>query len=695
MSLGNLFLVLVVSGVCAGSTVDSHTVTPIQKVLELLTSMANKSEAAKHEEEKKFASFSQWCKDQAQSKTGEISAANERIEMLEADIQEAVSRIRGLNDRVHELDEDGSRWHSDQKSTAAVREKEAADFRATVQDYSETLDALDRAIEVLKNQNLDRSQADSALVQLTKLPIVPIATKKALSAFLQQAQREEPDAQLFIKAPEANAYEFQSGGIVDMLEKLKDDFATKKSALEEEELNAQHNFELIAQQLADNIENAEHEVSKKKVASSETAQRKAESEGNLAQVTSDRDEDQKYLNDMNALCKVKTDDYESRSKLRTEEIAAIRKAVEIISGQSVAGAGEQHLPALLQQKRRKSSLAQTFRRQPQTDELLQARIASFLSDRAKGINSKLLSLVSQRVASDPFNKVKKMIKDLIVKLMEETTAETEHKGWCDAELATNKQKRDSLTEDVNKMTAQVEELNSEITRLAQDIANLGAELGELAAQAAEAAKERADNKATNEKTIAEAKEAQAAVAQAIQVLKDYYAKSAEATSLIQQEPAAEEAVEESAATVPAGDAPETWAKPYKGLIPEGGSVVDILEVVLSDFARLEAETTTEEASEQAQYEKFMFETEKDKALKENEQGHKQNRKTDKESALHSTQEELGTTQEQLDAALGYYEKLKPSCVDSGVTYEERVRRRQEEIQSLQDALKILSGEDLA
>jgi len=48
----------------------------------------------------------------------------------------------------------------------------------------------------------------------------------------------------------------------------------------------------------------------------------------------------------------------------------------------------------------------------------------------------LLSLVSQRVAADPFTKVKKMIKDLISKLMEESTSETEHKGWCDTELTT-------------------------------------------------------------------------------------------------------------------------------------------------------------------------------------------------------------------------------------------------------------------
>ena len=43
----------------------------------------------------------------------------------------------------------------------------------------------------------------------------------------------------------------------------------------------------------------------------------------------------------------------------------------------------------------------------------------------------------------------------------------------------------------------------------------------------------------------------------------------------------------------------------------------------------------------------------------------------------------------------YFEKLKPDCVNANVSYEDRVARRKEEIASLQEALKILNGEDIA
>merc|ERR1719433_671845 len=273
-----------------------------------------------------------------------------------------------------------------------------------------------------------------------------------------------------------------------------------------------------------------------------------------------------------------------------------------------------------------------------------------------------------------------MIKDLIFKLMEEATAETEHKGWCDTELATNKQTRDLKTEQVDKLTGEVEDLTSLIAQLTQEVADLSADVQELTAAMAQASADREASSQRNDQTIKEAKEAQAALTQAMAILKDFYAKSADATVLAQQSP-----VE---------DAPETFSSPYKGLLPEGNNVVAFLEVILADFARLESETSTSEATEVDEYKKYMFESEKDKALKENEISHKDTRRMEKESDLHSANEELQATQDQLDKAVAYYEKLKPTCVDSGITYEERVKRREEEIQSLQEALKILAGTDV-
>jgi len=201
-------------------------------------------------------------------------------------------------------------------------------------------------------------------------------------------------------------------------------------------------------------------------------------------------------------------------------------------------------------------------------------------------------------------------------------------------------------------------------------------VAELDAAMAKATKLRQEEKATNTDTIADADAAQTAVAQALTVLKEFYAKAGDATAFVQEEP-------------------EIFDKPYKGMGAESGGVVGMLEVIESDFARLESETKASEATAQKEYDEFMTESKVDKSAKSSDIEHKTAKKQDQEQALTTNKEDLEGTQKELDAALAYFDKLKPSCVDSGVSYEDRVARRKEEIESLQEALKILNGEDIA
>merc|ERR1711976_997420 len=105
----------------------------------------------------------------------------------------------------------------------------------------------------------------------------------------------------------------------------------------------------------------------------------------------------------------------------------------------------------------------------------------------------------------------------------------------------------------------------------------------------------------NEETINDAQEAQTAVAQALTVLKEFYAKAAEATALLQQQP----------------EAPAIFDSEYKGMQAENGGVVGMLEVIQSDFARLESDTSATEATSQKEYDEFMTDSKVDKAQKEN------------------------------------------------------------------------------
>jgi cell division septum initiation protein DivIVA len=302
-----------------------------------------------------------------------------------------------------------------------------------------------------------------------------------------------------------------------------------------------------------------------------------------------------------------------------------------------------------------------------------------LEARAGTLGSRVLSALALRVAADPFGKVKKMIKDLIVRLMEEAAEETEHKGWCDTELSTNEITRRQKTEAVETLTAEIDQLNASITKLTEDIAALSKAVAELDAAMAEATSIRTKEKEENAATVEDSKDAQTAVAQALTVLKEFYAKAAEATALVQQQP----------------EAPEIFDAPYKGMGGESGGVVGMLEVIEADFARLQADTEASEAASQKAYETFMTDSKVDHEGKSRDIVHKTSKKQDQESTLAEKKADLEGTQKELDAALDYFDKLKPSCIETGVTFEDRTARRKEEIESLQQALRILNGEDLS
>merc|ERR550514_1363256 len=170
-----------------------------------------------------------------------------------------------------------------------------------------------------------------------------------------------------------------------------------------------------------------------------------------------------------------------------------------------------------------------------------------------------------------------MIKDMIVKLMEEAAEEAEHKGWCDKELATNEQTRKKKTESVEMLHAEIDELEATIAQLTEEIAELTQAIADNDKAMAEATELRNNEKAKNAVTVKDAQAAQEAVANALNVLKEFYAKAGGAAALIQKQP-------------------EVFDTAYTGMGSESGGVVGMIEVIQSDFARLESETSASEAA---------------------------------------------------------------------------------------------------
>jgi len=704
--------------VAAPSVANGSSITAVQKVIQLLVDMKTKAQQEMNDEQVEFSKFNQFCTGGKGKFKREIDKAAELMEELSVDIEKLGSDCDQLADEIDQLQQDTTTAEAQLKEQTLQREKDKASNSENIQDLAESVDALDRAVKTLESRSGDVKQAGAALLQVSALTDVPDAVQRSIAAFIEMSTdgpqanfNDGGEEQLGYEAPEANAYESQSGGILDLLKKLKKEFTEKRSEAEKAEMNSQGAFNMISQDLHDQIEANTKDVADKSESKESKTEQKADDKKRLDGTTADHAEDLKTLANLDTECFEKKDSFDEKQQLRKEEIVAIAKAVEIMQSPDVTGNAEEHLPTFIQKG---TALAQLRSAQSSSPDDNKMQVTNFIKTEGRRLKSTTLSMLAEKLASDPFAKVKNMIANMITKLLKEENEESTQKGFCDKEVGTNKITRTKLQEDIDDLTAKNEEHQAKITDITKTVADLTQELSDLRSSMAEATSLRAEEKAKNKATIADTKAAQAGVKAAMAVLKDFYTKAATATAFIQTSSKTQgdfDVVSRPKMGTAEWDAlanpnykgevdkghkegDQTFGETYQGNQDAGGGVLAMLEVIMSDFKSVQADTEAAEATGSKSFDDFMAGSKRSVLVKDRESEMLTADKVDTQSQLVTDTKDMKSNQDQLLAAERYYDKLKPTCVDTGVSYEERAAARQSEIESLQQALEMLSSGDL-
>lgn len=323
--------------------------------------------------------------------------------------------------------------------------------------------------------------------------------------------------------------------------------------------------------------------------------------------------------------------------------------------------------------------------------------------------------MAEKLAADPFTKVKQLIDNMITRLLEEAHADADHEGFCDTEMGKSKIARTKLTEDIDGLNGEVEEGKATILRLGEEVKALSAEVADLIRLMGEATEMRKTEKAQNAATVADAQAAQKAVAAAIAVLKEFYEQAGTATAFVQTGAAAlrgpvkmgseewnelanpnfDGTVDHGSVDLDHKQGMQTFGETYEGQQQESGGVLALMQVIQSDFATLQADTEAAEAENQKTYYRFMTDSQKSQAMKERKIEMNTADKAAAEAKLREDITDLKRTQDELLAADRYHAKLVPQCIDAGMTFDERTKAREAEIASLKEALQILGREDIA
>merc|ERR1719247_2645845 len=274
-------------------------------------------------------------------------------------------------------------------------------------------------------------------------------------------------------------------------------------------------------------------------------------------------------------------EWEERQKTRQEEMAAVSKALAILSSDDAH-----------------DTFTKTFNPEfTQTASALRSKrrdqAATLLSAAASKFHNRQMAQLATAVRLDAFTRVKKAIDDMVAELLKQKEDEIKHKDWCVDEMNTNERTTEMKNRDKDDLNAKIADLTSTIETLTSEIETLKAEIAEMQVQLKRAGEDREKENKEFQTTVADQRATQKLLQSALTVLQSFYGKAALVELAKKQEPA--------------GPPPPPGFKAYKKNAAAGG-VMGMIQQIINDAKAMEAETIRAEEDAQKAYEDFVKET---------------------------------------------------------------------------------------
>eukprot|EP00408_Alexandrium_pacificum_P022399 CAMPEP_0171199370 /NCGR_PEP_ID=MMETSP0790-20130122/23430_1 /TAXON_ID=2925 /ORGANISM="Alexandrium catenella, Strain OF101" /LENGTH=446 /DNA_ID=CAMNT_0011664717 /DNA_START=1 /DNA_END=1338 /DNA_ORIENTATION=- len=436
-------------------------------------------------------------------------------------------------------------------------------------------------------------------------------------------------------------------------------------------------------------------MSDEKAAKAGQLEAKSQAEGDLFVANKNVKDGTEALENTQHSCMQTASDHEHAVAGREEELKALTEAKQII--QSSMGAAASKTYSFVQVASKASS---TARSRSMASVKMDAQRAIALVKRLaeKQHSQSLAQLASRLVAlsrysrygevggAEPFAKVKTLIENMLRKLQQELSQEVQMKMYCDEEMNKTSTRQDTLEDQVEGLKSRIDQLVSKSVDLKGQVQDLQTELSDLAKLQAEMEKSRKQAHDVYLSGKADLQQGLDGARSAIRVLRDYYASKEEGSAaLLQMRDGASIAAE-------AEDRQPAATGKFEKSSGAGAGIIGLLEVVESDLAKNLALVETEEDSAQAEYESLARENNVLKTDKEQDVVYKTRETKSIEKAITELSSDHDGSSQELAAVSEYLAKVREQCVAKPESYLERKARREAEIQGLEEALALLTGQ---
>lgn len=679
--------------------------SPVDKVVELLGSLKSKIETEGKDEQASYDKFACWCEEALAKKAEDITEGKTTIDELQTLIIKLKGELGSHGAEIEQLKKDIAKNLAAQKEATQIRSKERESYSEGRSESEQCIGALEAAINVLQGAGTGKKGFLETLQQAKLLSVAAgvrgvLARKDILKSI---ATDDLEVVKFFVEKPEDftgatkatlsaaqiaqnpfGDYAPQSTRVQGVLKSMYDSFTSDLERANGEEAVKQKSFEELMETKKAELQTLEETLQTHTLDEAEKTKTVAESKTQMDAAKEQLEADETFFTDSKEACRVKAGEWAERSRLRTEELAGIEKAVEILTdpkNQEQFSKAATSFLQLVSAHQGSSSLSDKDK--------VKAAYSKLRSLASKTKNMALANIALSLKAGGHFDKVMDAIDLLISELREEEKEDIAHKDRCQGAQNKNKNDIEDLEYKIEKASKEIERLEGEAQGKSNKIEEISKEIDTTKEDMTNLKDMR--NKEHEEflEAIDADKKAITAIDEAIVTLTKFYRQNGIEMKLLQDKKK-DNKKEPEYADAP----PETkWASGSKYEGKDKGGIVGMLGMIKED---LEKETKTASQADidaQNEYEKNF------KSMNDMLEAQKAS-KAAVEQELADLKIKISGVEEDKELAEGdkkeedeEKEALTIDCAWVESHFDSRREKRKAEINGLQEAKNYLAGVD--
>eukprot|EP00416_Gambierdiscus_australes_P045065 CAMPEP_0171105660 /NCGR_PEP_ID=MMETSP0766_2-20121228/63158_1 /TAXON_ID=439317 /ORGANISM="Gambierdiscus australes, Strain CAWD 149" /LENGTH=708 /DNA_ID=CAMNT_0011566577 /DNA_START=54 /DNA_END=2180 /DNA_ORIENTATION=+ len=675
---------------------------PIRKVVTMLQAMQAKVTEEGEKEKELYEKFMCYCKNNGGDLSGSIASAEAKIPAVSTEIKEAEEQKTATSDDLKNAQSDRSDAKAAMEEATAIREKEAAAFAAEKSEYSANIAAIAKAVAAL-----EKGMAGSFL---------QTGTAQVLRSLVSSRKEllEEDREVLLAFLDEREGYAPQSGQVTGILKQMGDEMSahlSEATAAEDaaikayEELMAAKKKQILA--LTASIEAKLEKVGELGVKIEQLKNDLTDTEEALL---ADRD----FKANLEKSCATKTAEWEERVKTRAEELVTLSETIKVLNDDDALELFKKTLPSASASFVQMAESAAASRKRA----LAMLRAARAPGDGVR-MNFIALALCGKKIG---FDKVIKMIDDMVATLKTEQADDDHKKEYCSVQLDSADDKKKALERAVSDAEAAIAGAEDGIATLQEDISALEAGIKALDKAVAQATEQRKEEHSEFQDLMASNSAAKELLGFAKNRLSKFY------NPKLYKPPAKVELSTEDRINVNLGGAapptpapggiagtgiavlaeisshvqqkaappppPETFGA-YTKKSEETMGVMAMMDLLIKDLDKEMTEAETEERDAQADYQALMRDSAEKRTADTKSLNQKEATKADLGADLEAHKDSKRSTSSELMATNKYIESLHSECDWLLKYFDARKEARASEIDALGKAKAVLSGSDYA